>query len=124
MELWIDIKQGMFGLEAEPSYETEDPRAIECTVDSNLQMEALNTDLTGMAPPSTTLPVRLGSSTSFSASAVKSRHADLPRIRFLPDGSISDSSPRTIRLTSRDGYSLWLTQSRNRLNYEIRVQAN
>ena len=38
-------------------------------------------------------------------------HATLPTIRFLPDGSIGDTSPQMLRLTGRDGDSLWLAQS-------------
>ncbi len=121
MELWLDAKQGMFGLEAEPSYETEDPRAIECTLDSNLQIEALNTDVTTTAVNNSPL---VSQSPSLNGPVIQSRHADLPRIRFLPDGSFSDNSPRTVRLTGRDGFSLWVVQSRNRLSYEIRSQPN
>ena len=29
MDLWVDTEQGTFGLEAEPSYETSDPKAVE-----------------------------------------------------------------------------------------------
>ena len=47
----------------------------------------------------------------------------LPSIRFLPDGSISESSPMSVRVYDReDGASYWLSQSRNRLNYEIKDQ--
>jgi len=44
----------------------------------------------------------------------------LPTIRFLPDGSIGESSPQVLHLTSSDGGSLWLAQSRDGSNYEIR----
>ena len=47
-------------------------------------------------------------------------HANLPTIRFLPDGSIGESSPQMLHLTSADSGSLWLAQSRDGLNYEIR----
>ena len=47
-------------------------------------------------------------------------HATLPTIRFLPDGSIGEASPQMLHLTSSDGGSLWLAQSRDGLSYEIR----
>jgi hypothetical protein len=53
-----------------------------------------------------------------------SNHPSLPKIRFLPDGSISESSPQMLRLVGRDEMSLWLMLSRNRLNYEIRARNN
>ena len=40
-------------------------------------------------------------------------HAGLPTIRFLPDGTIGESSPQMLHLTSSDGGSLWLAQSRD-----------
>src|SRR5438034_650988 len=47
-----------------------------------------------------------------------STHPNLPRIRFLPDGSISESSPQTLHLKGRDGSFISLSLSK-RLNYEI-----
>jgi hypothetical protein len=47
---------------------------------------------------------------------------NLPRIRFLPDGRISETSPERIRLTGQEGMELWLVQATNRLGYEIRNQ--
>ena len=54
------------------------------------------------------------------ATETTSKHASLPHIRFEPDGSISESSPESFRLMERDGGSLWVGLSENRLNYEIR----
>jgi hypothetical protein len=61
---------------------------------------------------------------SSATTTVKSNHPDLPRIRFLPDGSVSETSPQTIRLIGRDQTAFWLVLSRSRLNYEIRNQPN
>jgi hypothetical protein len=47
-------------------------------------------------------------------------HADLPTIRFLPDGSLGEASPKKLHLSSSDGGSLWLAQARDGVNYEIR----
>jgi hypothetical protein len=62
---------------------------------------------------------RLVSSTA-SVPRVNLVHAELPTIRFLPDGSIGESSPHKLHLASSDGGSLWLTQTRDGLSYEIR----
>ena len=61
---------------------------------------------------------------SASATPVRSTHPNLPTIRFLPDGSISETSPLMLRLIGREGDSLWLAQSRSRLAYEIRTANN
>jgi hypothetical protein len=50
------------------------------------------------------------------------KQPNLPTIRFLPDGSFGDTSPQSLQLIDREGASLWLTLSRNRMNYEIRTQ--
>src|ERR1035441_5167618 len=42
MDLWVDPEQGAFGLEAEPSYDTSDPKAVDFTLDSGLQLEVMN----------------------------------------------------------------------------------
>ena len=62
------------------------------------------------------------SSTLFGNGASSSKHSSLPQIRFEPDGSVTESSPESFRLMERDGGSLWVGLSVNRLNYEIRNQ--
>jgi type II secretion system protein H len=121
MELWIDTAQGIFGLEAEPSYEQTDPKAVELKLDKDLTLEAVNDSPLAARKGAILGPIN---SATNSGSMVLSRHPELPRIRFLPDGSISESSPQTLRLTGIDGGSLWLSQSRNRLSYEIRTRGN
>ena len=50
--------KGAFGLEAEPSYETSDPKAVEFTLDSGLQIEVVNK--TVMAPANHCEPGQAG----------------------------------------------------------------
>jgi prepilin-type N-terminal cleavage/methylation domain-containing protein len=116
MDLWVDAEQGTFGLEAEPSYETSDPKAVDFTLDGGLQLEVVNQ--TVVAPANTMNRSRQASTAS--VPHVNLVHASLPTIRFLPDGSIGESSPQMLHLISGDGGSLWLAQSRDGLNYEIR----
>jgi hypothetical protein len=56
--------------------------------------------------------------------AVASHHPDMPRIRFLPDGSISEDSPQMVQLLGLDNSSISLTLSRSRLTYELQSRAN
>src|SRR5437879_1830283 len=86
MELWIDSTQNAYGLEAEPSYEKTDVKAVSFKLESELQLELSNPG-TGTGSRST------GSSSSSqtaTATAKLSNHPNLPRIRFLPDGSVSE----------------------------------
>jgi prepilin-type N-terminal cleavage/methylation domain-containing protein len=117
MDLWVDAEQGTFGLEAEPSYETSDPKRVDFTLDSGLQLEVVNK--TAVVAPVNTMS-RSRQASVASVPRVKLVHAGLPTIRFLPDGSIGESSPQMLHLTSNDSGSLWLAQSRDGVNYEIR----
>jgi prepilin-type N-terminal cleavage/methylation domain-containing protein len=118
MELWFDTSQNAYGLEAEPSYEAVDSKALNFPFDSQLQIEFADQNSgahfgsLGMA------------SSGNSANSTRSNHPNVPKIRFLPDGSIADGSPQSVHLIGRDGASLWLMLSRNRLNYEIRTRNN
>ena len=117
MDLWVDAAQGTFGLEAEPSYDTSDPKAVDFALDSGLQLEVVNQTV---AAPSTTTVMSSQPVSIASVSRVNLVHADLPTIRFLPDGSLGEASPKKLHLISRDGGSLWLAQARDGASYEIR----
>lgn len=102
--LWIDAQRHTYGLQTEPGYNAQDSKAIELTLDGNLQVEV--TEAATVHAPLT------GGS-----------KGGLPAIRFQPDGSIAESSPPVIQLRDRDG-SLVLGLARNKTSYEIRNQAN
>ena len=114
MELWFDTQNSKIGLEAEPSYDPVDPKAMEFTLENNLQITILNVatkvgGTVGVTPSTTTASAK-----------VLTRHSGLPRIRFMPDGSLDEESPMVLQLTSMEGDSMWPTQSKSRLNYEVR----
>jgi len=99
MVMWLDVKNRVYGLREETSYEPVDPKAVEYPLGKGLELELRENAMS------------------------RSNRMRLPSIRFLPDGSISDSSPMSVRVYDReDGASYWLSQSRNRLNYEIKDQ--
>ena len=97
MVLWVDQKQGAYGLSAETTGKTGDPKAENLMVDSTLQIAVLNI---GLSTPPT--------------------FNNLPAIRFLADGTVDENSPQTLQLTDSAGVSRWLIESRNRMGYEIR----
>jgi type II secretion system protein H len=116
MDLWVDAEKGMFGLQAEPSFETSDAKAVEFELDSGLQIEVVNK--VAAVPVNTFNRAREASKAS--APRVVLAHSELPTIRFLPDGSLGETSPDKLHLASTDGGSLWLAQARDGLSYEIR----
>jgi prepilin-type N-terminal cleavage/methylation domain-containing protein len=118
-QLWIDSARGACGLEADTSYETTDSHAVDFTMDKDLQIETSNTvsDNNGQ---STAAPA-FG---AMNSAAANGNHSNLPHIRFLPDGSIGEGSPQTIRLVGRDGFSISIVISRSHLSYEIPARKN
>jgi type II secretion system protein H len=121
MELWFDTTQNTFGLEAEPSYEEVDTRAVIYQL-QDMQVEVVNAPVAGGMNISVTTDEGDTPASSTSTKA-QSKHRNQPRIRFLPDGTISEQSPPLLRLTSRDGSRIGVGLSRNHLSYEIRTGA-
>jgi type II secretion system protein H len=101
MMLWVDAKQGAYGLSAETTGQTGDPKAENLSVDSTLQIAVLHVGLVTQA--------------TFN---------NLPAIRFLADGTVDENSPQTLQLTDSAGVSRWLIESRNHVGYEIRDSQN
>ena len=121
MDLWVDSAQAQYGLEADASFEQTDPKAVTFNLDKDVQVQPISVDPN--APLATSSePTAAVESSSTTTAANTSRHASLPRIRFLPDGSISELSPQLLRLTGRDGTLLEVALGKSRLNYEIRAQ--
>lgn len=96
MVLWVDEKQGAYGLQAETTGKTGDPKAENLSLDSTLQIAV---PTAGLSAP-----------TMFN---------NLPAIRFLPDGTVDENSPTTLQLTDSTGVKRWLVETRNHTGYEI-----
>ena len=117
MDLWVNAEQGSIGLDAEPSFDKDDSKAVEFSLDTGVQIQVVK------QPVVASLATNLTSSAFVSQASVlpvKLTHPALPTIRFLPDGSIGENSPESLRLTSRDGVSLSIAMAQDRLSYEIR----
>jgi hypothetical protein len=91
-------------VEADPTFLETDPKALTNNIEGSIQLELVNL----LVAPEIT------------QNAIVSAHSGLPKMRFLPDGSIGENSPQSLRLTGRDGGSLFVGLSRSRMNYEIR----
>jgi prepilin-type N-terminal cleavage/methylation domain-containing protein len=101
MVLWLDEKNGTYGLQAETTGKTGDPKAEQLPLDSTLQIAVLNAGL--------------GTPTTFN---------NFPAIRFLADGSVDENSPQTLQLTDSAGVSSWLLLNKSRTGYEISDSKN
>jgi hypothetical protein len=112
MDMWFDDSKHLIGLEAELSFEPQDERAVEFDIDPDMLVEVLlaSGKSAGATPAIVTTQVNPN---------IPIRHPGLPRIRFLPEGTVTSDSPQTIRITGRDGLSIALQQNRNGTGYEI-----
>ncbi len=102
MLLWMDLKQGWYGLRREAASTDADPKAVEYQLGRELKMELANLDT--RSTPQNTGP---------------SANPNMPMIRFQPDGFITEISPATVAIKEGEEDSVYITLSRNRLNYEI-----
>jgi len=111
MMFWVDASKGSYGLEAQPGWSDRDPKAVEFNLDQDLHLEIIAAN-----------PVKHRSflNQSRSAGDQRANSRGLPQIRYLPDGTIEETSPRAIRVYDRDGTSLWLARVENYATYEIR----
>jgi type II secretion system protein H len=96
MVFWLDEKNGAYGLQAETTGRNGDPKAENLTTDSTLRIAVMDAGSTGVT-----------------------KFQNLPSVRFLPDGTVDENSPQTLRLMDAKGNALWLVESRNRNGYEI-----
>ena len=95
MLLWMDAAQHTYGLEREATTRNGDPKAEDFALAEFVQLDVIRA-----------APVPVGA-------------RSLPAIRFLPDGSIDESSPSTLRLAGADGSTLWLVEAANHVSYAI-----
>lgn len=96
MMLWINADNGAYGVEAETSGQDGDAKAETLTVDSTLRISLLNS--------------AIGAQTAFK---------NMPAIKFLPDGTVDETSPQTLQLADVDGFSRILMLTKTRTGYEI-----
>jgi type II secretion system protein H len=96
--LWIDQKQNEYGLEEETPGKDGDRKAESFMADDNVRVSAVNL---GVSAPVT--------------------FNNLPAVRFLPDGTVDEGSPKMLQLQDSSGNSLWLVETSDRKGYEIRT---
>jgi type II secretion system protein H len=110
MVLWIDTRQRTFGLEAATGYVETDTKAVEFTLDKDVQVEI-------------SVPRVLVRSTQLDQSARAT--ANTPMIRFSPDGFISETSPDFIVFRDeRDKGDAGIALAPNATHLSYEIQAN
>lgn len=96
MYLWIDAKNGAYGLEEEPGYTDSDPKAEKFNLSEGLKINFRNA----------TKSSRPGKNTG---------------IHFSPDGNvITATSVPAVSIQRGNENPVWISQSDNGLGYEVR----
>lgn len=95
--VWVNEKENAYGIEEETPGKNGDAKAEDFKVDDTLRIAVVN-----------------------STAGMQTTLRNLPAVRFLPDGTIDENSPQTLRITHANGGVLWLIEQRSRTGYEIR----
>ena len=109
MVVWFDTKQRTYGLNADKSYVEDDPKAAQFTVGDKLELDLRYS------------PDAVAVSRTSTFQNEKQATSGLYMLHFNPDGFVSLSSPETVIFRQGKDDELWVTQSRNCLNYEIQA---
>jgi type II secretion system protein H len=106
VELWVNAKAGSYGLEALSGYAETPTKPLTYTLDSTVQI--------ALSVPSSVM------THSNYWSQTKSQSGPVTRIRFQPDGFISDASPANIYLRGADS-QIWIAEAPTHLEYDIKT---
>jgi type II secretion system protein H len=104
-ELWIDAKQGEYGLRLDSSYVDQDTKELRYQVHTDVKVD-----------------VQQSTTAQKLATVWKGRPglgANVPKIRFTPDGFISPSSPDVVAFKQGDEAEIWIGPDLRRVNYQI-----
>jgi type II secretion system protein H len=105
VELWVNSQAGTYGLEALSGYTETETKPLTYQLDSTLQIV--------LSAPSSVMVH------SNYWSQVKGGGA-MKRIRFQPDGFISDASPQNIYLRQGTDGQIWIAEAPTHLEYDIK----
>ena len=107
VELWIDPRRNRYGLQGLSGYAETQTNPVVYTLDQSVQI--------AFSQPNATL----AHSNYWTQTIERSPGRGLARIRFQPDGFISDTSPENIFLPQPDGSQIWIAETSTRMHYEF-----
>src|SRR5579872_1732797 len=111
IDVWINTKQGSYGLEAEAGYTETQSGAKSYGVSPEVQV-------TVSLPPSITSTTR----SNYWTQSTK-RAQTVPTIRFQPAGFVDETSPQTVIFHQGDSV-IRVVETPTHLRYEIQTSAN
>ena len=106
VDLWINVKQGTYGMAASRGYTETKTNNTSFTVDKDVEMQV--SQPTGV----------LAQSNWWTPLNVRGRGA-MAIIRCQPDGFISDISPQYVKFTQGQEPEIWIIENPNHTRYDI-----
>jgi type II secretion system protein H len=106
VELWVNPKAGSYGLEALSGYTETQTKPEQYRLDSTVQIV--------LSASSSVLTHSNFWSQTTAHSGV------MTKIRFQPDGFISDASPQNVYLRQGTGGQIWIAEAPSHLEYDIK----
>jgi type II secretion system protein H len=106
VELWINPRAGSYGLEALSGYAQAQTKPLSYNLDSTVQI--------AFSAPSSLL------AHSNYWSQAKGQIGAVAKIRFQPDGFVSDASPDNIYLRQGNESQIWIAEAPSHLKYDIK----
>jgi type II secretion system protein H len=106
VELWINPRDGSYGLEALSGYTETTTKPEQYKVDPSVQIV--------LSTPSAAL------THSNYWSQTTAHFGAVTKIRFQPDGFISDASPSSVYLRQGNGVQIWIAEAPTHLQYDIK----
>lgn len=123
MVLWIDTREGAYGLAAAAGMSVDDHQERRFVVDDDLTLEASESMAqSGRYFTSLGLPMTVNRSLEPVRTTGLRLSRAMATIEFLPDGYIGLSSPEYVKIKEGDTEAVWLIQDTNRLSYAISTQ--
>jgi type II secretion system protein H len=106
VELWVNPRDGSYGLEALSGYTQTQTKPEQYRLDSSVQI--------ALSVPSSVL------AHSNYWSQATSHFGAVTKIRFQPDGFISDASPQNVYLRQGKDAQIWIAEAPTHLEYDIK----
>jgi type II secretion system protein H len=106
VELWVNPRDGSYGLESLSGYTETQTNAQKYRMDSSVQIV--------LSVPSSAL------THSNYWSQTTAHFGAVTKIRFQPDGFISDASPQNVYLRQGNDAQIWIAEAPTHLEYDIK----
>lgn len=114
MVLWVDEKEGKYGIGIEDSAvepDEADPLAKEFVMEDGLEVEVVRSTVT----------TATGNAADAAEALSRSTAGAQINIRFTPDAFLGDYVPEAVIFRDAKKNEAWLAPNRNRINYEIQT---